>query len=217
MKSFVAYPFELDTLLFPQHASGKSTGKLVAHYELFRKVKHLNGAIVKCGINAEEGFNRFKMFKEIADIKVVQKMVAFQKMPPFFEQEVSDEGEVTLKVKTRNSERSVDYIQKVLVEKGRCQNVDFLPGCVCDTIPEYLIENPELKIAMLNVDLDDYEGTLTALEFLYPRLIQGGVLIMDNYYKNMGEKKALEDYFMQGCPKLSSFSVSNGPHYLLKP
>ena len=216
MKSFVAYPFEFDTLLFPQQ-SGKPSGKLVAHYELFKKVKHLNGAIIKCGITAEEGFTRFARFREMMGTQVTQKMIAFQKFQPFFEQEINEEGEVTLKVKTRNATVSVDHIQKTLIEKGQSHNVDFVPGGVCDSIPEYLIENPELKIAMLNIDLDDYEATMTTLEFLYPRLVQDGILILDNYHKQMGEKKAVEAYFGNLVPKINAFSVNKGPHYIVKP
>ena len=216
MKSFVAYPFEFDTLLFPQQ-SGKPSGKLVAHYELFKKVKHLNGAIIKCGITAEEGFTRFARFREIMGTQGTQKMIAFQKFQPFFEQEINEDGEVTLKVKTKNAAVSVDHIQKTLIEKGQSHNVDFVPGGVCDSIPEYLIENAELKVAMLNIDLDDYEATMTALEFLYPRLVQGGILILDNYHKQMGEKKAVDDYFANIGPKVNAFSVNNGPHYIVKP
>lgn len=216
MKSFVAYPFELDNLLFPQQSPAKSSGKLVAHYELFKKVKHLNGAVVKCGITAEEGFNRFAMFRNMMGTQVTQKMIAFQKFQPFFEQEINDDGGITLKVKTRNSDH-VDYIQQNLVETGQSQNVDFVPGGVCNSIPDYLIENPELKIAMLNIDLDDYEGTITALEFLYPRLVQNGILILDNYHKNSEERRAVDDYFVLYGPQINSFLVNRGPHYIIKP
>ena len=90
-----------------------------------------------------------------------------------------------------------------------------MPGNVSDSIPDYLIENPELKIAMLHIDLDDYDGTTNALEFLFPRIVQGGILILDNYYKNTGEKKAVVEYFRTMPPLIQNFSVNNGPHYLV--
>ena len=77
MKSFVSFPFEVDVLL-SGNAPQKASGKLIAHYELFKKVKNINGAIVKCGVTAEEGFNHFAMFKEITDRNQQQKMIAFQ-------------------------------------------------------------------------------------------------------------------------------------------
>ncbi len=215
MKSFVSYPFELDVLLQNQ-SQEKSSGKLVAHYELLKKVIGLKGSIIKCGISTEEGFARLTLFRDILGSKYTQRMIAFQKSKTFFEEELNEIGEVVVKVKTRNCDVKISQLEKTMIEKGLSQNIDFVPGDVCNTIPEYLIENPELKIAMLNVDLDDYEGTMNALEFLYPRIVQGGVLILDNYYKNMGERKAFEEYFWPSVPKINCFSVNKGPHYIVK-
>jgi hypothetical protein len=97
MKSFVAYPLEFETLLYPPKNEKSQSGKLVAHYELFKKASHLNGSIVKCGITAEEGFNRFAMFREMIGTRQEQKMVAFEKFQPVFEEIMNSNGEVTLK------------------------------------------------------------------------------------------------------------------------
>ena len=214
MKSFVSFPFEVDVLL-SNNAPQKASGKLVAHYELFKKIKSLNGAIVKCGVTAEEGFNHFAMFKALTGRNQNQRMIAFQKAQPFFIEELNDSGEVTMMVKTHNHEANTHLLQKTLIDKGHLHYIDFVPGDVSNSIPDYLIENPELKIAMLHIDLDDYEGTTDALEFLFPRIVQGGILILDNYYKNSGEKKAVIDYFRPMQPTIQNFSVSNGPHYIV--
>ena len=214
MKSFVSYPFEVDVLL-SGYTPQKASGKLIAHYELFKKVKNLNGAIVKCGVTAEDGFNHFAMFKEITNRNQHQNMIAFQKSQPFFVEEVSENGEITMMVKTPNHEAHTHLLQKTLIDKGHLNYIDFVPGNVSDSIPDYLMEYPELKIALLHIDLDDYEGTLNALTFLYPRIVQGGILIMDNFYKNTGERKAVNEYFRPVQPELQNFSVNNGPHYLV--
>lgn len=216
MKSFIAYPFEMDVLNNAHSTADKLPGKLIAHYELFKKVKQVNGAVVKCGISAEEGFTRFAMFRALVGKREMQKMIAFQKHQPFFEEEIRDNGEVILKVKTRNTEGNNHQLQQILIETGQHNNVDFMPGDISDAIPEYLIENPELKISMLNIDLDDYEGTTNALEFLYPRIVQGGILILDNYFKKMAEYQAVHDYFRNNLPAINHYSVNNGPHYSVK-
>jgi hypothetical protein len=214
MKSFVTYPLEFEPFLFPSK-SKTSSGKLIAHYELFKKIAHLDGSIIKCGITAEEGFTRFAMFKEMAGAAIQQKMIAFQKLQPLFEEEVNEFGTVTLKVK--NSKVSIEHIHETLSSTGISQDVQFVPGVVCESIPEYLMENPELKISLLNVDLDDYNGTMTTLEFLYPRLVQGGILIVDNYYKHLSEYRAVNDYFHPRKIQINNFSVDKGPHYIIKP
>jgi hypothetical protein len=215
MKSFVTYPLEFKTLLFPSQNQKSASGKLIAHYELFKKIAHLDGSIIKCGITAEEGFTRFAMFKEMAGADIQQKMIAFQKIQPLFEEEINEFGTVTLKVK--NSRISVETIHETLSKNGIHQEVQFVPGVVCESIPEFLIENPELKISLLNVDLDDYDGTMTSLEFLYPRLVPGGILIIDNYYKHQSEYHAVNDYFHPRKVIINNFSIDRGPHYIIKP
>jgi hypothetical protein len=215
MKSFVTYPLEFQPFLFPTKHQSSGSGKLIAHYELFKKIAHLNGSIIKCGITAEEGFTRFAMFKEMAGADIEQTMIAFQKHQPLFEEEVSEFGTVTLKVK--GAPVSVEHIHETLKKSGINQNIQFVPGAVCESIPEFLIENPELKIALLNVDLDEYDGTMTSLEFLYPRLVSGGILILDNYYKHLSEYEAVNDYFHPTKVQINNFSVDKGPHYIIKP
>jgi|JI8StandDraft_1071087.scaffolds.fasta_scaffold03834_6 O-methyltransferase len=69
--------------------------------------------------------------------------------------------------------------------------VRFVKGKVEDTIPTTIPE----KIAVLRLDTDWYESTKHEMEYLYPRLVPGGVLIIDDYGHWQGAKKAIEEYF----------------------
>lgn len=48
---------------------------------------------------------------------------------------------------------------------------------------------------MLRLDTDFYESTKSELEYLYPKLEVGGVLLIDDYGHWKGCKKAVDDYF----------------------
>jgi hypothetical protein len=61
-----------------------------------------------------------------------------------------------------------------------------------DTISE---ANAPTKIALLRLDTDWYESTKWELEILYPRLISGGVLIIDDFGYWDGARKAVVEYF----------------------
>ena len=50
-------------------------------------------------------------------------------------------------------------------------------------------------IALLRLDTDWYESTKCELENLYPRLVKGGILIIDDYGHWQGCKKAVDEYF----------------------
>ena len=51
------------------------------------------------------------------------------------------------------------------------------------------------KISLLRLDTDWYESTKLELEVLYPRLVKGGILILDDYGYWKGARKATDDYF----------------------
>ena len=50
-------------------------------------------------------------------------------------------------------------------------------------------------IALLRLDTDFYESTLAELQHLYPRLIQHGVLLIDDYGHWQGCRRAVDQYF----------------------
>lgn len=212
MKSIVAYPFEIEKIL-DSNQHQQHNGHLIIHYELFKRILHLKGAIVKCGITAIESFSRFNdLYK--TEINQQRKLIAFEKYESNFEFE-----ETVLQTFLKPKIYNGVYIQELkenLIEKGKKENIEFIPGKLSDAIPNYLISNPELKIALLNIDLDDYESCLTALDYLYPRIEEGGILVIDNYHKLSSEMLAINTYFSNAKVKLQHFSLSQGPFFIIK-
>ena len=84
------------------------------------------------------------------------------------------------------------------------------------TLPKYLEKHPELRITLLHLDVDVYEPTKLALEQLYPRVIEGGIVVLDNYGVFYGENEAVEEYFKGKMPEIKKFSMSRSPCYFKK-
>jgi O-methyltransferase len=75
----------------------------------------------------------------------------------------------------------------------------FVKGPVEQTLPAGAPE----QLALLRLDTDWYESTKHELEHLYPRLTDGGVLIIDDYGHWEGARRAVDEYFEQsGKPLL---------------
>ncbi len=55
--------------------------------------------------------------------------------------------------------------------------IHYRVGKVEDTIPKHLPD----KISLLRLDTDWYESTAHEMQHLFPRLVDGGVLIIDDY------------------------------------
>ena len=78
------------------------------------------------------------------------------------------------------------------------QRLHFVRGPVEETIPDQMPE----RIALLRLDTDWYESTRHELEHLYPRLVDGGVLIIDDYGHWEGARRAVDEYFGAQAPHL---------------
>lgn len=72
------------------------------------------------------------------------------------------------------------------------ERLRFVVGPVEETLRTPPI--PE-RIALLRLDTDWYESTRVELEVLMPRLVPGGVLIVDDYNHWAGSRRAVEEYF----------------------
>ncbi len=64
-------------------------------------------------------------------------------------------------------------------------------GDVCQTLDK---ERPE-SLALLRLDTDWYASTKKELEVLYPLLVRGGILIIDDYGHFKGARQAVDEYF----------------------
>jgi O-methyltransferase len=67
----------------------------------------------------------------------------------------------------------------------------FIAGKVEDTIPEHAPE----RIALMRLDTDWYTSTKHELVHLWPRLVSGGVCVIDDYGHWAGSRQAVDEYF----------------------
>ena len=73
------------------------------------------------------------------------------------------------------------------------QSIHYIEGKVEDTIPR----NIPSSIALLRLDTDWYESTRHELQHLFPLLVTGGVLIIDDYGFWKGARKAVDEYIAE--------------------
>jgi hypothetical protein len=72
-------------------------------------------------------------------------------------------------------------------------NVSFYKGL----FPGTAAPAADRRFCFVNVDVDLYEGTRSALEFFYPRLTPGGILISHDYLAAEGVYRAFQEYFAE--------------------
>jgi len=93
---------------------------------------------------------------------------------------------------TKWSRTEIENVKKnVFSTNYNKEKFHFIKGKVEDTLPA---KAPD-KISLLRLDTDFYESTLHELTHLFPRLVKGGVIIIDDYGYWQGSKKAVDEYF----------------------
>ena len=104
----------------------------------------------------------------------------------------------------------------VLKRKNVFKNIELIEGDITSTVPEYISAHPELKVSLLNLDVDIYEPSVIILENLYSKIVKGGVLILDDYGTFPGETKAVDDFFKGQKISIRKFPYSDTPSFIIK-
>jgi len=72
-------------------------------------------------------------------------------------------------------------------------NLILIKGLVEETLLKK--DNLPDKISLLKLDTSLYEGTKIELEVLFPKIQKGGIIIVEGYFKFLGVKKAVDNFF----------------------
>ena len=104
-------------------------------------------------------------------------------------------------------------LQSVREYLSKFPTVEYFPG----VIPETFSRTEEDTYCLIHVDVDLYQSVYDSCMYFYPRLVDGGVMIFDDYgfemYVDAG-KKAVDDFFADK-PEVP-FSLRTGQCIVLK-
>lgn len=94
---------------------------------------------------------------------------------------------------------SLEEVKEAMEKTGYDINrVHFIKGKVEETIPSFAPE----AISILRLDTDWYESTKHELNHLFPRIVHGGVLIIDDYGHWQGSRQAVDEYIEKNQIKI---------------
>lgn len=162
----------------------------------------IEGAFVECGV--WRGGSTMAAAKTLVDIGAADRDLylfdTFEGMtkPTEVDHDVQGLNAADEFERTKTGEDSSTWVQVPLAEvkanvakTGYDQSlVHYVKGKVEDTLPDAAPD----KIASLRLDTDWYESTKHELETLWPRLLPGGVLIVDDYGHWKGSRQAVDEY-----------------------
>jgi hypothetical protein len=194
--------------------------KFVTHLELFKRISGLYGEIIECGVFKGNSLNRWIKFRALLENVSSRKIAAFDSFGQFppsrFEIDQKKRSEFIQETGGGASIRR-DELLSVLKELHLEANVELIEGDICETVPQYVTDNPHLKIALLNIDVDLYEPTKIILETCYSHVVHGGIVILDDYGAMTGANKAIDEFFSDGRIKIEKLPYANAISFVQKP
>ncbi|MDB5321801.1 MAG: putative methyltransferase [Phycisphaerales bacterium] len=188
-----------------------STVPADAMYGLWRAVEYvvrcnIPGDFVECGVYrggstamAVEAFRHFgdKTDRRFYLYDTFAGMTAPTQRDVDFAGRTPDQHLRTWGVKTIDgmANSPLDEVRANLLRTGlAADRFVFVQGKVEETIPGTVPPGP---ISILRLDTDWYESTRHELIHLFPRLVPGGVLIVDDYGFWKGSRDACDEYFRE--------------------
>lgn len=170
-------------------------------YDLTLSVQHIDGALVECGVGAGAQLMAMALTWTKKDIIGFD---SFEGIPLASEHDETQPGIGSFTpVKNRlvSSGVTVHSVENVLENFLQFEipayRVRLIRGWFQNTLPKF----QPIPIALLRLDGDLYESTLVCLQYLYPLVSPGGVVIIDDWALE-GCKKATRDYFGTDFPYL---------------
>ncbi len=200
--------------------NGDRMGKLLCHYEILKQCINIPGEIVECGVFKGTSLTRFGVMRDLIGTKDSAKIIGFDVFSDTFPNTKFKEDKKIRSNWIKNaggSSISKKQITKVFKKLG-IKNFEIIAGDITKTLPKYINKKPELKIALLNIDIDFVESTYCSLKYLYPRVSKGGIILLDNYGFAHGDTVGVDTYFkeMKIKPKIKKFPFITRPCYIIK-
>jgi O-methyltransferase len=179
-------------------------------YALWQGVRHVHragirGHLVECGVwRGGSAMLAAMTLLQLGDPeRHIHLYDTFEGMPPPGEHDVDASGARMVDEWDRHERQiddpvfaygAYDDVLRNMASTGYpSDRIHLVKGKVEDTIPA---EAPD-EIAVLRLDTDWYESTRHELAHLWPRLVDGGVLIVDDYGHWAGARQAVDEYFQE--------------------
>ncbi|TZE82183.1 TylF/MycF/NovP-related O-methyltransferase [Calorimonas adulescens] len=208
---FYKYDYDINTKLnnFEKYVRRQALSRFLARYELFKLIRNVKGSIIECGVHHGGGLMAWaKLSAALEPYAIHRKVIGFDTFEGFPSMSSKDRGlyeNENLKEKGFSASYNVyEELLEIIKEydENRFLNqfskIELIKGNATKTIPEYVVNNKHLIVALLFLDFDLYEPTKVALDILLPRIPKGGIIAFDEINNQYwpGETIALLEKFV---------------------
>jgi hypothetical protein len=192
--------------------------KAIAQWEIYKSIIELPGEIAEFGTYKAASLIRLATFREIAESAHSRRIVAFDafgRFPSAGEGSSQDAASFVERFEAEGGDGlSEDEVGSILQVKGFA-NIDLVGGDIFETLPNHLERHPELRLALVHVDVDLHAVTRLVLDLTAPLLVQEGLFMLDDYGKVAGATQAVDEFLLDNPAfAISKTGLSYAPSVL---
>jgi len=193
--------------------------KLLYHFELYKMILNVPGDIFEFGVFKGASLIRLCQFRDALENQYTRQIVGFDFYGKFPTDKVKGTTDLQFIERFENDAGtgvSKKQLEDVLNQKG-FRNYNLIQGNVFDTLDEYLLKKPELRLSLLHLDLDVAEPTEYVLNTLYERVVRGGLIVVDDYNDFEGASRVVDDFVQKHNLTINTLSYYGKPAFIKKP
>jgi hypothetical protein len=172
---------------FTKYVKRQSITRLLAQYEIYKRILPVKGSIVECGVFRGATLMGWAKLSAILEpVNLTRRIYGFDSFEGFPALSAQDNTGLGAAVKKGDlySDSCDELLELVRIYDsdrflGHVDKVHLVKGDACKTIPKFVQENQHLVISLLFLDFDLHEPTKVALECFLPRIPKGGIIAFD--------------------------------------
>jgi len=173
---------------FPKYVRRQDLTRLLARYEIFKRVLPVKGSVVECGVNRGFGLMSWAKFSAILEpVNLTRRIYGFDSFEGFPSIHEKDRPTANGQTPVPGDLAADCYDELVhligLYDQdrflGHVPKIELIKGDAVTTIPQFVEAHQHLVVSLLFLDFDLYEPTRAALEAFVPRMPRGAILAFD--------------------------------------
>jgi hypothetical protein len=199
--------------------------KLYSRIKFYEMTKHLLGDIVECGVFKGSGILTWLKILEMNEPNSIKKVIGFDFFNPDFVDDLQDEVDRELMKQVfdrckelERNELTVEGVRGKIASAGFNDNkYDLVAGDIAFTSKSFLKDKPGLRISILYLDLDLGDPTYDTLNNMWDRVVDGGLVVLDEYaYHGWSESNGVDKFVKEHGLTIYPTNVKTPTAYIVK-
>lgn len=187
-KIFESCPDSIEVRLdnFTKYIRRQKLTRLLALYEIYKKILTVKGSIVECGVYHGFGLMAWAHLSAVLEpVNLTRRVYGFDTFGGFPATGEKDKSEHARMAPGNLSSASLNELEELVKIYdsnrflGHVNKVQLIKGDATRTIPQFIKNNQHLVVSLLFLDFDLFEPTRIAIESFYPRMPKGSIIAFD--------------------------------------